>query len=363
MSHFMERILGIYQAIYSGTVSNYVESAESVRENLQEVMPSVFCAPPRVWEQFYARVMVAVSEATWLQRKLFEWAIGAGQRLASAGASAGPLQRLFAGLGSRLVLRNVRQRLGIERVRVGCIGGAPVSPGLVRWYAALGTHLVEFYGLSEAAGLMMATRADPGRSSGMHQLVSGGELKLSPSGEVLVRDDNIFSGYWRAEGRPERRLDAGFFPTGDAGRLENGVLRITGRLEDLITTKSGGNIAPSEIEAELKFSPYITDALVISDPNGTLAALVAIDHENVERWAQDQRIAFTGFASLARSDTVRGLIENEIQRVNAMFAEPVRSFRLIDRKLEPEDPELTPMMKLRRRFVSEKYRELIEGMY
>jgi len=102
---------------------------------------------------------------------------------------------------------------------------------------------------------------------------------------------------------------------------------------------------------------------VIGDPNGTLAALVAIDHENVERWAQDQRIAFTGFASLARSDTVRGLIENEIQRVNAMFAEPVRSFRLIDRKLEPEDPELTPMMKLRRRFVSEKYRELIEGMY
>jgi long-chain acyl-CoA synthetase len=185
---------------------------------------------------------------------------------------------------------------------------------------------------------------------------------LSPTGEVLLRDDHIFSGYWQAEGKPQRPNNAGWFPTGDTGRLENGILRIIGRVEDLISTRSGVNIAPSEIEAELKFSPYIADALVVGDANGALVALVAIDDENVERWAQAKRVAFTGFASLARSDAVRGLIENEIQRVNAMFAEPIRSFRLIDRKLEPEDPELTPMMKFRRQFVSEKYRDLIKGM-
>ncbi|HLJ52526.1 MAG TPA: hypothetical protein VKT24_04020, partial [Rhizomicrobium sp.] len=133
--------------------------------------------------------------------------------------------------------------------------------------------------------------------------------------------------------------------------------------EDLIATPSGASIAPSEIEAKLKFSPYIADALVIGGPNGALGALVAIDHENVERWAQDKRIAFTGFTGLAQSDAVRELIEAEVARVNAMFAEPIKSFRVIDRKLEPEDPELTPMMKLRRRFVSEKYRDVIEGMY
>ena len=363
MSHFMERILGIYQALYSGTVSNYVESANSVGENLREVMPTVFCAPPRVWEQFYARVLVAVTDATWLQRKLFQWAIGAGQNLVNAGAAAGVFQRLPAALGSWLVLRPVRRRIGIDRVRLGCIGGAPVSPGLVRWYGALGVHLAEFYGLSEAAGLMMATRANAAHGGGIQQIVSCGELKLSPSGEVLVRDDHIFSGYWRAEGQPERPSKAGWFSTGDVGKVENGILRITGRLDDLIATRSGANIAPSEIEAELKFSPYIADALVVGDPNGVLGALVAIDHENVERWAQDKRIPFTGFASLARSDAVRGLIEIEIQRVNAMFAEPIRAFRLIESKLEPEDPELTPMMKLRRGFVSEKYRDLIEGMY
>jgi long-chain acyl-CoA synthetase len=358
MSHFMERILGIYQALYSGTVSNYVESADSVPENLREVMPTVLSAPPRLWEQFYSRVLTAVAEATWLQRALFNWAFRAGEKRASSGSGG-----LSAALGSWLVLRPVRRRLGIDRLRLGCIGGAPVSPALVRWYRALGVQLSEVYGLSEAAGVMMATRADPAAGRGIQQRAAFGELSLSPSGEVLVRDDHIFTGYWRAGGRPERSSQAGWFSTGDIGRVENGVLRITGRIEDLIATPSGASIAPSEIEAELKFSPYIADAMVVGGPGGGLSALIAIDHENVERWAQHKRIAFTGFAGLARSDAVRGLIETEIQRVNAMFAEPIKSFRVIDRKLEPEDPELTPMMKLRRQFVSEKYRDLIEGMY
>ena len=358
MSHFMERILGIYLALYSGTISNYVESADSVPDNLREVMPTVFAAPPRLWEQFYARVLGAVAQATWLQRALFNWAFRANERQVNSGASGG----LLAGLGSWLVLRPVRRRLGIDRLRVGCIGGAPVSPALVRWYRVLGVDLAEVYGLSEAAGLVMATRSDPTKG-GLQQRAASGELTLAPSGEVMVRDDHIFTGYWRSGARPERSSKAGWFSTGEAGRVDNGTLRITGRLEDLIATSSGASIAPSEVEAELKFSPYIADALVVGGPGRALGALIAIDHESVERWAQDKRIAFTGFAGLARSDEVRTLIEAEIQRVNAMFAEPIKSFRVIDRKLEPEDPELTPMMKLRRRFVSEKYRDLIEGMY
>ena len=356
MSHFMERILGIYQALYSGTISNYVESSDSVADNLREVMPTVFTAPPRVWEQFYSRVLGSVAGATWLQRSLFNWAFRANERRVNFGSGG-----ISAALGSWLVLQPVRSRFGIDRLRVGCIGGAPVSPALVRWYRALGVHLAEVYGLSEAAGLVMATRADAG--SGSQQRAASGELTLAPNGEVMVKDDHIFTGYWRSGGRPERNSKAGWFSTGEAGRVDNGVLRITGRLEDLIATPSGATIAPSEVEAELKFSPFIADALVVGGPNKELGALIAIDHESVERWAQNKRIAFTGFAGLAASEAVRGLIETEIQRVNTMFPAPITSFRVIDRKLEPEDPELTPMMKLRRRFVSEKYRDLIEGMY
>jgi long-chain acyl-CoA synthetase len=255
-----------------------------------------------------------------------------------------------------LILRNVRRRLGLDRLRIALIGGAPGAPALIKWYHALGIELAEFYGSSEVAGLTMATRAEAA------QPVSGGELKISPSGELLVRDEHIFTGYWGPGGRAERASSDGWFPTGDMARLENGVMRVVGRTDDLITTSSGANISPTELEAELKFSPYVADALVVAGIDRTLGALIVIDHENVERWAQNKRIAFAGFSGLVRSDAVRDLIGAEIARVNGMFAEPIRSFRLIEQKLEPEDPELTPMMKLRRRFVSEKYRDLIEAM-
>ena len=143
----------------------------------------------------YAAITVAAAEATFLQRALFNWAIGGG-------------------FGASLILRNVRRRFGLDRVRIGCIGGAPVSPALIRWYRALGIDLVEFYGLSEAAGLTMATQADPVQRGKTRQVVSGGELKISPTGELLVRDENIFTGYWRA-GRPSGAIDrtaAGFPP-------------------------------------------------------------------------------------------------------------------------------------------------------
>ena len=343
MPHFMERVLGIYQALVTRTVSNYVESADSVAENLREVMPTVFFAPPRIWEQFYAAVTVAATEATFLHRTMFNWGIGGG-------------------VGGSLILRNVRQRLGLDRLRIACIGGAPVSPALIRWYRALGIDLSEFYGLSEAGGLTIATLADRAQRGKQRQVVCGGEVKISPTGELLVRDDNIFSGYWSASGRAERTTDGGWFATGDTARMDGGVMRITGRAEDLITARSGANISPTELEAELKFSPYVADALVVTGTDGLLGALIVVDHENVERWAQSKRIAFAGFTGLVRSDAVRDLIGAEIARVNGMFAEPIRAFRVIEHRLEPEDPELTPMMKLRRKFVSEKYRELIEAM-
>jgi long-chain acyl-CoA synthetase len=300
-------------------------------------------APPRVWEQFYAAITVAAAEAAFLQRALFNWAIGGG-------------------FGAGLILRNVRRRFGLDGVRIGCIGGAPVSPALLQWYRALGIDLVEFYGLSEAAGLAMATLADPAQRGKFKQVVSGGEVKISPTGELLVRDENIFTGYWHTDGAAQRTSNGEWFPTGDTARIENGVMRITGRAEDLITARSGANIAPTELEAELKFSPYVADALVVAGSDGTLGALIVIDHENVERWAQNKRIAFAGFTGLVRSDAVRELIGAEVARVNAMFPEPIRAFRVIEHRLEPEDPELTPMMKLRRHFVSEKYRDLIQAM-
>ena len=364
MPHFMERILGLYQSLYSGTISNYIESAETVRENLQEVMPTVVFAPPRIWERTYFRVTAAVAEASWLQRQFYRWAMGAGERLSAARRAGEPSlpQRWTAALGSLLVLRKVRRTVGLDRVRIGGIGGAPVSPDLVVWFGALGIELTEFYGLSECAGVALALPAQPGRNNQTDRLAAFGELKLSPEGEILVRGEHLFSGYWR-EGAHSPRGGTDWFPTGDSARIENGVLRFTGRTADLITTRSGVKVTPSEFETELSFSPYIADALIFGHDRDHLGCLVMIDHENVEKWAHEKKIAFSGVGNLARTDAVRDLIDGEIRRINGRLAEPIRTFRLIERVLEPEDPELTPMMKLRRQFVSEKYRNLIESMY
>jgi long-chain acyl-CoA synthetase len=359
MSHFMERILGLYQALHAGTVSNYVESAETVRENLREVMPTVLYAPPRVWERLHARVTIAARDATALQRMLYRGAIAAGQRCYDArreGRQPTVLQRAAAALGSALVLRNVRRLNGIDRVRIGGVGGAPVSPDLLRWFGALGIDLVELYGLSETAGVVAAIDAG-GKAQ---PLAACGDLKLSPSGEVLVRGDHVFSGYWRAGTLQPRDGAADWYATGDTAVIDGGRLRLTGRADDAIATGSG--LTASQVELALKFSPYIADTLVFGAAPDGLCCLVMIDPENVEKWAQDQKVTFTGFTSLVRHDAVRGLIDGEIQRANARLAQPIRSFRLIEQRLEAEDPELSPMMKLRRQFVSEKYRNLIDDM-
>jgi long-chain acyl-CoA synthetase len=192
-------------------------------------------------------------------------------------------------------------------------------------------------------------------------------MKVSAQGEILIRGDSVFMGYLNQPDKTAEAIDSeGWLHTGDVGTVdEDGFFRITDRMKDIIITAGGKNITPSEIENELKFSPYITDAVVIGDRRAFLTALVMIDHENVERFAQELNVPFTNFQSLCRTREVQELIQGEVDRVNAKFArvEQVKKFRLIEHKLTAEDEELTPTMKLKRKLVNEKYRDLIESMY
>ena len=185
-------------------------------------------------------------------------------------------------------------------------------------------------------------------------------------GEILVRGANVFMGYLNQPEKTAETLKDGWLHTGDVGRVdEEGYFYITDRMKDIIITAGGKNITPSEFENQLKFSPYITDAVVIGDKRPYLTALVMIDHENVEKFAQDNAIPFSNYASLCRRPEVQALIQEEVDRVNKQFArvEQVKKFRLIEQKLTAEDEELTPTMKLKRKLVNEKYKALIEAMY
>lgn len=368
MGHVTERVLGLYLALYTRTISNYVESADTVAENLQEVRPTILGAAPHVWERFHSRVSLAASAASLSQRLLFRWAMATGRRRANrilSGRPIGAFLTVEAWLLSRLVLGNVRRELGLDRLRLGLIGGGPVSAELLRWFLSLGVPLTEIYGQTECAGIAAVMPTDAPRLGVVGRPVPYGEIALAPDGEVLLRGPHVFMGYRNRPQESAAVLRDGWLHTGDLGALEDGYLRITGRKDDVLTTASGVAITAAEVEKELKVSPYIADAILFGHGKKFLSCLVMIDHDTVEAWANAHNVAFTGFRTLTRAAPVQTLIGAEIERAMVRLGQPggLRGFRLIDHKLEPEDPELTPVMKLRRCVVSEKYRELIEEMY
>ena len=371
LCHIAERMIGGYIPIMRRSVTNFVENPETVFENLREVQPQVFFAVPRVWEKVYSQVMITLSEADRVQKLAYGWAVSVGQRVAEcadAGRVPGLGLRLQHALANFLVLDNVRRMTGMSRVQLALTGAAPISPELIRWYRSLGVPLREGWGMTEtcAGGTVNPRRATRPGSIGVPG--PGLEMRIAEgSDEILLRGPNVILGYLNQPEKTAEAIDAqGWLHTGDVGRVDDdGYFYITDRMKDIIITAGGKNITPSEWENQLKFSPYVTDAVVIGDKRAFLTAIVMIDQENVERYAQERDIPFSNYASLTRAPEIQALIQAEVDRVNKQFArvEQVKKFFLLDKQLTAEDEELTPTMKLKRKLVQQKYAEQIEGMY
>jgi long-chain acyl-CoA synthetase len=369
LCHIAERVGGEYHALYTGSVLNFVENLETVPENVREIAPTIFTAVPRVWEKFYSGVLIGLKQAGALQQWAYQVAIGIGFRQAKLREQGTPVPawlRLVFWLARVLVLNNVRKLIGVHRARLLITGAAPISPDLIRWYMALGLDMAEVWGQTESCGAVTGNARQRARPGSIGMTLEPSQVKLSPEGELLVRGPTVFMGYLNQPEKTAETIKDGWLHTGDVGRADaDGYFYITDRMKDIIITAGGKNITPSEFENQLKFSPFITDAVVIGDKRPFLVALVMIDHENVERYAQDKAIPFSNFTSLCRRPEVQELIQGEIDRVNKQFAraEQVKKFRLIEAKLTAEDEELTPTMKLKRKLVNEKYKDLIESMY
>jgi long-chain acyl-CoA synthetase len=369
LCHVAERFGGCYNHIAFTHVVNFAEAPDTVPQNLREVAPNVLLAVPRVWEKLYSGVTIALKEGTWLGRIAYRTAIGIGMKASAyelAGKPVPAFWRAARAVGNRIALRNIRLMLGLDRIRYGATGAAPIAPDLIRWYWALGVRVFEVYGQTENAGLATANWPGHVRIGSIGSACPGTDVKLSPQGEILLRGPHIFAGYLN---KPEKTADAlreGWLHTGDVGTIdETGFVRITDRMKDIIITAGGKNVTPSEIENQLKFSPYISDAIVIGDKRSYLTCLIMIDQDNVVKFAQDHDVPFTNYASLCRAPEVVELIGREVEAVNRKFArvETIKKFKLIDQLLTAEDEELTPTMKLKRSLVEKKYRNLIEGMY
>lgn len=371
LCHIAERMGGEYFSLYTGAKLNFVENPETVPENVREIAPTVFTAVPRVWEKFYSGVMIALKEAGALQQAAYAWAIGVGQRVADLVMAQQPVPgalKLQFHLARLLVLNNVRKLIGIHKARFLVTGAAPISPELVRWYMALGVPMLEVWGMTETCGASTGVPAERIKPGSIGPAASYNEVRLDPAtGEILVRGPNVFLGYLNLPEKTAEAIDQdGWLHTGDVGVVDGeGFFRITDRMKDIIITAGGKNITPSEIENELKFSPYITDAVVIGDKRPFLTVIIMIDQENVEKYAQDHDVPFSNYASLTRATEVQELIQQEIDRVNKKMArvEQIKKFFLLDTQLSAEDEELTPTMKLKRKLVEKKYNPQIEAMY
>jgi long-chain acyl-CoA synthetase len=370
LCHILERDVSIYFPLATKCTVNFAESPETVFANLQEVSPHTFTAVPRVWEKIYSQVLILTQEATPLGRAAFGLALKAGRKRAEHLINARPVPtgtEISFRIWDRLVLRNLRRMLGMDRMRRGGTGAAPISPELLKWYWSIGVPLVEGYGLTETAGIATINTPEENLVGTIGKVVPGIEARIADDGEIQIRGLNNFQGYWRNTEKTAETFTAdGWLRTGDMGRIDDqGYVTITGRIKDIIITAGGKNITPAEIESRLKFSHYISDAVIIGDKRKFLTALVMIDQENVEKFAQQGKIPFSNFASLCAAKEVRDLIGAEVAAVNKEFArvEQIKDFRLIDVLLTAEDEELTATMKLKRSYVEKKHKHLIDQMY
>ena len=370
LCHIAERMSTVFNHLALGYIVHFPENAGTVANDLREVSPHMVFAPPRFWEKMYSQVELFMRDAVAPARAVYTLALHEGMRAAEArlaGRPAAEWNTVRLAWLRRIAFSNVRDYLGMADVRNAITGAAPVPPDLLKWYLALGIDLIEGFGMTETSGFVCATPPSKIKVGFAGRSAPGVEVRLAKGGEILVRGGNVFAGYWRLPDKTAEAIDAeGWLHTGDCGEIDaEGYIAIRDRIKDIIITSGGKNITPSNIENQLKFSPYISDAVVIGEARNYITCLVMIDQETVAKFAQDREVPFTDFASLTRATEVVSLIGAEIEAVNARLArvERIKTFRILSQLLTAEDEELTPTMKLKRRVVAHKYADLIGEMY
>jgi long-chain acyl-CoA synthetase len=368
-AHVYENLISVFGAIGAGYVVNFVESLDTLSQNLREVSPTYFGSVPRIWEKLASTVELRMADSTRLKRALYRTAVRVGRRYARVKyATPGPSPglRLLYRLCYWAALAPLKRRLGFDRIRVAVCGAAPASPELFEFYHALGIPLVEGYGMTESTGVISLNRVEQPRAGTVGQPVPGVEVRISDDGEILTRGPHVFKGYFKDPALTAETVDAeGWLHTGDVGAWDDGYLRILDRKKDIIITAGGKNITPAYIENKLKFSSYVQDAVVVGDRRKYLVALILIDEDNVTKFAQDHRIPFTTFQDLTQSPDVVRLIQAEVDKVNRTLSqvESIKKIALLPRRFYEEEGDVTPTKKVKRRAIETRYADLVRGLY
>jgi long-chain acyl-CoA synthetase len=369
LCHVAERIFSTVLSLMIGGVVNFAESIDTVQVNLREIAPQVFLGVPRIWEKLQYSATIRMQDARPLARRIYDWGFAFGQahfRKIEAGGRPTPSERIRHFAAQVLVFNPLRRFMGLDRLRCSFVGGASVSPEVVRFFRVLGVPLYQIYGMTESAGLAFFQNPRKKVIGGAGVATSIIEYRIAADGELLIRAPSVFLGYLDNAGATAETVVDGWLHTGDVvEQLHNGEITIVDRKKSIIITSGGKNITPSEIENALKDSIYIAEAIVVGEGKNFLGALLQIDYDTVGKWAQGQGLAYTTFSHLAGLPEVRALIGKEVARVNEAFArvENIRKFVLLRKQLDHDDGELTATQKVRRNVIETRFKAELAEIY
>lgn len=364
-----EQGLGIAGGIVAGLRVNFPEEPETVQENIREIGPEILFYGARLWESVNSMVQAKILDSTRLRRWIYNKCLSLGLKVADRRIQkrpVGPRWKFIWWVAYQLCFRPLRDRLGLSRAKVVYSAGGALSPEIIRYFLALGIEIKLFYGSTEM-GVVSIPRPGEIRPETSGRPMPWAEVKISEEGEILVKSRFMYSGYYKNPQATAAKLKDGYYRSGDFGYIDDeGHLIVIDRMEDLKPLSGGRKFSPQYIEVRLRFSPFIKDVLVVGgEERDFVAALVNIDLENVGRYAEAHHIPYTTFADLSQKQRVIELVREEIRKVNRTLPEHARVVRFVNlhKEFDPDEAELTRTRKIRRSFVEERYRDLIEAIY
>jgi long-chain acyl-CoA synthetase len=375
MAWIGQNIFSYAQALVTGYTVNCPESPSTVPNDMREIGPTYYFAPPRVFEGMLTQVMIRMEDASAIKRKLFHYFMGVARRVGGRildGEQVGLGDRLLYGLGNLAVYGPLRNVLGMSRVKVAYTAGEAIGPDLFTFYRSIGINLKQLYGSTETSVFVCVQPNGQVRADTVGPPIKGVELKIKDNGEILIKSPGLLKEYYKnAEATREVLDDDGWYHTGDAGYIDNdGHLKIIDRANDVGKLADGTLFAPKYIENKLKFFPYIKEAVAFGNARERVCVFINIDFEAVGNWAERRGLPYAGYIDLACKPEVLDLLGECVEKVNADLANDpklansqIHRFLLLHKELDPDDDELTRTRKVRRRFIQDKYGVLVDALY
>jgi long-chain acyl-CoA synthetase len=374
MAWIGDHIFSYCETFVAGFTVNCPEDTSTVMHDMREIGPTYLFAPPRIWENILTQVMIKMEDAAWIKQKMFHFFLNVASRVEKLRMAHKPVpfgQKLLYGLGKFLVYRPLVDNLGMRKVRIAYTAGEAIGPEIFEFFRSIGINLKQVYGMTESSAIVSIQKDGDIDPETVGTPLPELDIKISDIGEVMYKSPGVFQGYYRNPEASKETLEDGWVHSGDAGYLtKGGHLKIIDRAKDVSKLTDGTMFAPKYIENKLKFCPFIKEAVAHGKDMDFVATFIDIDYGAVGNWAERRHIAYTSYTDLAQKPQVYDLIYSEIKRVNESLSKDevlkgaqIKRFLLLHKELNPDDGEITRTRKVRRKFIAEKYGNLIDALY